>query len=184
MNILQLTPTDLTQEAVTDGMPWNIADTVRYIDRQSISTSQPLKSIFITNYNSGKPKITVSNKLILTNMAQTISGTITGISVHIESQRASRILDLVVQLTYNGNLIGDNKAILDIISDSSGAKSVLSGNNSQDYGSENDLWGTALTPNMINDPSFGIVIQFSSHLLYPCSDIAYIEYVSITGYSV
>ncbi|TNF30273.1 MAG: hypothetical protein EP314_01730, partial [Bacteroidetes bacterium] len=77
---------------------------------------------------------------------------ITGIEVSIErkAEYANSVEDAVVQLILNGNVIGQNKAI-------SGAWSTTE--TVVTYGGGNDMWGTTLTPDDVDDHEFGIRIQ-------------------------
>jgi len=47
------------------------------------------------------------------------------------------------------------------------------------YGSTDDLWGTNLTINDIQDPSFGVVVSLQSHPTIPHRDIGYIDQISL-----
>ena len=113
--------------------------------------------------------------------------TVTGIEFLLNVKRAARIEDLVIQLTLNGELIGDNRAstINPVQS------SMYTGGGPNDvplvpvgdnyiYGSSSDLWGTAgLTSTNIADATFGIVVSFKSNIIYPHSDTAYLDQASI-----
>jgi len=48
------------------------------------------------------------------------------------------------------------------------------------YGSPTDLWGTTgLTASNISNSTFGIVISFRSNVIYPHTDIAYVDQVGL-----
>jgi hypothetical protein len=112
---------------------------------------------------------------------------VTGIEFLLNVKRAARIEDLVIQLTLNGELIGDNRAstINPVQS------SMYTGGGPNDvplvpvgdnyiYGSSSDLWGTAgLTSSNIADATFGVVVSFKSNIIYPHSDTAYLDQASI-----
>jgi len=109
---------------------------------------------------------------------------LTGIEFQLGIQRAARIEDLLIQLTLNGELIGDNLASL--------VNPVQSNMYTGDfteplnpigdyniYGGATNLWGTTLTSIDITDPTFGVVISFKSNTTYPHSDIAYVDQAAV-----
>jgi len=114
-----------------------------------------------------------------------INRTVVGIELQLNVLRAARIEDLVIQLTLNGELIGDNYA--------STINPVQSNMYTGDYttpltpvedlsiyGNSADLWNThGLTAANIADSTFGIVISFRSNVIYPHRDIAYLNQASI-----
>ena len=91
--------------------------------------------------------------------------TISGITATINMNRGGRIADDTIQLVCNGDMIGENQAkpavIHNAIHDTSlmDIKSV--------YGGSSSTWGAELTRDMIQDPSFGIVIRYKSHPAWP-----------------
>jgi len=110
-----------------------------------------------------------------------------GIEFSLNIRRAARIEDLLIQLTLNGNLIGNNYAstINPVQSN------MYTGGGPNDvpltpvgdlnvYGGRSDLWGTTgLTAANIADPTFGIVVSFKSNIIYPHSDLAYISQAAL-----
>jgi len=110
---------------------------------------------------------------------------VTGIELQLNIQRSARIQDLLIQLTLNGQLIGDNYA--------SGVNVVQSDMYTGDftiplhpvgdlnvYGSSTDLWGTTgLTSADIANPTFGVAVSFSSNPIYPHRDICYLDQASL-----
>jgi hypothetical protein len=112
------------------------------------------------------------------------SSAVLGIELALTVHRASRIEDLIIQLTLKGNLIGNNLASLDNPVQSS----MYTGDNtvptpvgdSHIYGGSSNLWGTTgLTAADISDPTFGVVVSFKSNPIYPHSDLAYVDQASI-----
>lgn len=87
---------------------------------------------------------------------------ITGLQLDINGQRNGRIVDEIIQLTYLGNPIGSNN--FEYVTDSEGHLKIT---NETQYGGSTDLWGTELTPTMLQDPSFGVILKFQSHPYYP-----------------
>jgi hypothetical protein len=112
------------------------------------------------------------------------SNSILGIEVELGVQRAARIEDLIIQLTLDGQLIGDNRAstVNPVQSDMYTGDYTTPLNPVGDYniyGSGTDLWGTTLTANQVSNSSFGVVISFKSNQIYPHSDLAYLSQVGI-----
>jgi len=112
------------------------------------------------------------------------ANTLTGIEFQLNIQRAARIEDLLIQLTLNGELIGDNLA-----SSINPVQSSMYINDLKEpvdpigdyniYGGSNNLWGTTLSNTDVTDPTFGIVISFKSNQIYPHRDIAYVDQVAL-----
>jgi hypothetical protein len=112
-------------------------------------------------------------------------GTVAGIELQLDVQRVARIQDLLIQLTLNGVLIGDNRA--------STANPVQSNMYTGDfttpvdpvgdnhiYGGAADLWGTTgLTAANIADPTFGVAVSFKSNTIYPHRDLVYLNQVAL-----
>lgn len=136
-----------------------------------------------------KPLVHISNpacgdigsqtvSLVCTNLNATeLPDVITGISLRVSGQRNGRVVDKQIQLTYQGNTIGENK--VDYETDSEGHIFL---SNDTTYGGETDLWGVELTKEMIQDPSFGVILKFQNHPFYPHSCGMLLETVSITVY--
>ena len=114
-----------------------------------------------------------------------LSGTVIGIEFQLNILRSARIEDLIIQLTLNGELIGDNCAstVNPVQSDMYTGALLEPVNPVGDYniyGSPVDLWGTnGLTPTNLADPTFGIVISFKSNVIYPHTDMAYVDQVGL-----
>jgi hypothetical protein len=47
------------------------------------------------------------------------------------------------------------------------------------YGSSSDMWGTELVSSNVADPTFGVVISFRSNIIYPHTDLAYVDQVGV-----
>jgi hypothetical protein len=92
--------------------------------------------------------------------------TVNGIELKISMNRSGRITDETIQLCKNDVIIGDNHASLnlDLI---------------KIYGSETDMWGTNLTMQDIQDPSFGIVLRFQSHPNWPHKNSPLVDSVEL-----
>jgi len=145
---------------------------------------------------SKKPLYTVSGlwmEKFLSNTSQlwctgykipSSSGTIVGIELQLNIQRQARIEDLIIQLTLNGQLIGNNYAstINPVQSDMYTGELLEPLNPVGDlsiYGGPADLWGTTLTAANVADPTFGVVVSFKSNVIYPHSDTAYLDQASL-----
>lgn len=113
-----------------------------------------------------------------------ISGTITGVELALDIRRAARIEDLVIQLTLDGELIGDNLAsqINPVQADMYTAENTprqIPFNDYHVYGSADNMWGTELSNVDVSNPTFGVVISFQSNLIVPHKDIAYLDQVAL-----
>lgn len=135
-------------------------------------TTQPLS--LIANPATGDIR-TKTYSLIFTNFQIDPPETIQGISAFVRTKRNGRIVDEIVQLSYQGQPIGDNKS--SYITDPDGKFQI---NNDSTYGGESDLWGAELTPEILRDPSFGIILKFASHPYYPHKDQMILYGVSLT----
>jgi hypothetical protein len=103
--------------------------------------------------------------------------TITGLELRILSQRNGRIADDQIQLVYQGVAIGNNN--FNYYTDRDGNLTV---ENDATYGGPEDLWGAEITPEMIQDPEFGVILKFQSHPYYPHSSSMLINSVLLTIY--
>jgi hypothetical protein len=117
-----------------------------------VSLSKPLLHI------SRQPKNDIKMKtwyISATNFNfQNLPSIISGISFRFTVDRLGRVFDDTVQLTYNGELIGENKC-------SRTVDSV------QVYGGSTDLWTVTDIQDIIQDPSFGISVRMKSHPDWP-----------------
>ncbi len=109
--------------------------------------------------------------------AITLPETITGLQIDISGQRNGRIVDEIIQLTYQGSAIGNNNFVY--MTDPDGHLLIT---NQSTYGGPTDLWGTTLTPEIIQDPSFGVILKFQSHPYYPHSCGMFLDSVLFTVY--
>ncbi|MBP7114464.1 MAG: hypothetical protein KBA40_03355 [Candidatus Peribacteraceae bacterium] len=111
----------------------------------------------ISGFGSGIPAIT--EYLNATNFGFTIpdSATIDGVSVTLNRGSCmTQVTDAVIQLTTTSSTpVGENKADM-VTTWGQLASSTVS------YGGATDTWGLALTPSIINNTSFGIIIAASN----------------------
>lgn len=122
-------------------------------NNQGVSTITPLLHI------SRQPRNDIKMKTYYLRATgfnfDNMPGAVSGVKVRLTMNRQGRITDETVQLTTNETLIGENKAVLDL-------------NPTQIYGSETDLWSIEnISPALIQDSSFGIVLRFQSHPKWP-----------------
>jgi hypothetical protein len=182
-------PTTVSQVQTFDSInqlntiPWQNLDSIA--DASSwASTTKPLHTI------SGlwmEKFLSKTNQLWLTGFDFSGSGLLTGIEFRLAIQRAARIEDFVIQLTLNGELIGDNQAstVNPVESNMYTGDYMASPIPPQPvgdfniYGGSSDLWGTTLSSTDIQDPTFGIVISFKSNEIYPHTDLCYVNQVAL-----
>ena len=102
---------------------------------------------------------------------------IVGIGLDVAGNRNGRIVDQIVQLTYQGEPLGENN--FSYITDVEGHLPIT---NLSTYGGPTDLWGAQLTPEIVQDPSFGVILKFQSHPYYPHRDRMILDRVTLTLY--
>jgi hypothetical protein len=188
MNTQFYNPTSIIQEptpneldGIDESIPWVLNGIITQ-DNPAYS-SQPLytmSGLWMEKFLSKTHRLVCTNLNIPYDVRP-----IVGIEFLLDMNRSSRIEDLLIQLTLNGELIGDNAAspVNPVQSNMyTGENSPLLPiiGNYNVYGSPNELWGTSnLTTLDITDPSFGIVISFRSNQVYPHRDIVYIKQIGI-----
>ena len=120
---------------------------------------------------------TQTTTLVCTNFSIPTLSEINGIQLEIKAQRFGRIVDQLIQLTYQGSAIGQNKT--NYITDNLGTFPIT---NDSTYGGSTDLWGYDITPEMLNDPSFGVLLKFQAHPYYPCKQSMNLYTSTLTVY--
>jgi hypothetical protein len=177
--IQEVTPTDdyLMQPIIG----WNHNGAI--YDNNYAVTKQPLYTIsglWMEKYLSHTSELWCTGLNILDTEQSVV-----GIEFSLLMHRFSRIEDLRLQLTLNGEAIGDNMAspVNPVQSnmytgDNSPLLPIIGDSNI--YGSSTNLWGTTgLTSTNVSDPSFGIIISFRSNQVYPHRDIAQINQIAL-----
>jgi hypothetical protein len=106
-----------------------------------------------------------------------ITNPINGIEVQTIVRRKGRIMDETVQLSYQGNLIGENK-----INYGLDDLNHVPINNSTSYGGPTDLWDNQLTASILQDSTFGITLRFQSHLYYPHKETVLVDSIQLRVY--
>jgi hypothetical protein len=137
-------------------------------------TVEPLKHI--ANPASG-PIRDSTFALVCTGFNIPLLDEINGIEVRVTGQRNGRIADETIQLVYQDQAIGRNNFSYE--TDEEGRLPLF---NDTVYGGSEDLWGAEITPQILQDPSFGVILKFQSHPYYPHSSDMQIESVSLTVY--
>lgn len=134
------------------------------LDGKSLKTERDLIHI------ARDPKHDITDKtyyLKLTNFKfSNLPNILSGIELKMSINRFGRITDDTVQLILNDQLIGENIANLNL-----DMKKI--------YGTSSDLWGTNLTVESLNDPSFGVVLRFKSHPNWPHKSSPFIDAIEI-----
>jgi hypothetical protein len=115
----------------------------------------------------------VCSNFQITDLPQQISG----IELQLLTDRNGRIVDEIIQLTYQGQPIGSNNFVYK--TDSNGHLPI---NNTTTYGGPDDLWDAEITAEMLQDPSFGVILKFQSHPYYPHNSGMRLKAVSLTVY--
>jgi hypothetical protein len=102
---------------------------------------------------------------------------INGIELRVVGQRNGRIADEIIQLTYQDSAIGRNNFYYE--TDEEGRLPL---SNDTIYGSPTDTWGVDITPSIVSDPSFGVILKFASHPYYPHSSGLLLNSITLTVY--
>jgi hypothetical protein len=182
-------PTAINQVTITNditGIPsidWDFNSTQISENAQAMTKKRlyTISGLWMEKFLSNTSQLWCTNLNIPNNNRPVV-----GIELLLGIQRASRIEDLLIQLTLGSELIGNNYA--------STVNPVQSSMYTGDYmetpvqpvgdiglyGDSADLWGTTdLTSTNISDPTFGIVISFKSNQIYPHRDLAYVSQVGL-----
>jgi len=168
------TPTQISQyaedEAENIHVSWQEVDSfssLKFNDGRHVKTIRDLLHI------ARDPKHDILEKtyfLKLTGYNFTeVPNSLSGIQARIKMNRGGRITDDTIQLLLNDTPIGDNQANLDV--------SPI-----KIYGSDNNLWGGALSLSNVLDPTFGITLRFKSHPKFPHKTTPLIDTVELRIY--
>ena len=164
-----------------DSIDWNFDPST--LSPDAVATSK--KSLYTISGFWMEKFLSNTSQLWCTGYNIPNKGPVQGIELRLAIARAARIEDLLIQLTLNGDLIGDNLAsnINPVQSDVNTSDFTTPLNPVGDmhiYGAEDNMWGTTgLTAADIADPTFGVVISFKSNIIYPHRDIVYLSQASI-----
>lgn len=137
---------------------------LRNVDNRSVGTNGTL------SHTARSPKHDTNMKTYFLKATgfnfRNVPDVVSGIEVRLTTRRFGRVTDDTIQLTLNDELIGINKANVDLTP-------------TKIYGNETEQWNASLTTSSVTDPSFGIVIRFKSHPHWPHRDGAFIDAVEI-----
>ena len=152
---------------VEQHVPW-VEDKFIYVttdDANYLSTTHELLHIANSAVNNLKMK---TYFLYLTDFKISfLPDIISGVEVEVNMKRGGRITDDTVQLRYENEFMGENRATYTL-------------DNSTVYGSPTDLWDVpALDSSILTDQSFGVGIRFQSHPSWPHREHPMINYVRI-----
>lgn len=150
-----------------------VAPSVGFLANRRWSTVKDLTHI--ANPATGDIRSRTKSLICTDFKIETLPEIITGLKVDLVAQRNGRVADEIIQLTFQGELIGTNN--FNYYTDVEGHLKIT---NETSYGSETDTWGTELTPEMLRDPSFGLVLKFQAHPFYPHRSTMYLNAVSLT----
>ncbi len=109
---------------------------------------------------------------------------VVGIEALVVVQRLSRVQDLVIQLTLDGELVGDNLAstINPVQSNQYTGEyddPLIPVGDVHVYGSPTELWGRAWTSSEIANSTFGLAVSFKSNQIVPHRDLVYLDQVAL-----
>ena len=170
-------PTTVTQTGEEPNVAWigtgGDGSNLISIDKK-IRTSKELKHI--SNPASGDLRDSTYT-LVYTGFQISELSAVNGVVLRVVAQRNGRIADNTIQLTYQGSAIGQNNFYYQ--TDDEGRLPLF---DDTTYGGSEDLWGAELTPELLQDPSFGVILKFASHPYYPHSSGMRIDSVSLTIY--
>lgn len=148
-------------------VPWVDIDNfaaLKNLDAKSVKTARDLVHI------ARDPRHDVQEKTYFLRLTDfdfiNLPSTLTGIQAKITMNRYGRITDDTIQLCAGGNLVGRNRASLEI------PPTAV-------YGGENDIWNSNLTMTDIANSTFGIVLRFRSHPDWPHKCSAMIDAVEL-----
>jgi hypothetical protein len=164
-------PNTITQYAEPGGEDGHVSwlevdnfNSLKAFDGKSVRTNRDLIHI------AREPRRDITEKtyyLKITNFNfLRLPQTLSGIELKISMNRVGRITDDTVQLCLNDGLVGLNHASRDL--------SLI-----KIYGNETDKWGTNLTMQDIQNPSFGVVLRFQSHPNWPHKSTPLVDSVEL-----
>jgi len=130
-----------------------------------LSTKSELLHIANPSVNDLKMK---TYYLYLTNFNITgLPDVVSGVEVQIDMKRGGRITDETIQLRYNNEFIGVNRASYPL-------------DNNTLYGGPTDLWELdSISTDIITDPSFGLGIRYQSHPFWPHKEHPMLNYIML-----
>jgi hypothetical protein len=131
----------------------------------NVNTVIPIKS---TALSTGQLLSTGSRSLVFRDFGIVNPGTVQGVELDLEITRLARVQDKTIQIWYNGQTVGRNRADL-----AAGDRHI--------YGGQNDLWDT--TGIDVTSAGFGFLIDLQPHTEYPSSNTVYLRRLSLRLYT-
>lgn len=163
-------PNSVTQDyEVVEHIPWNDVNnfsTLKHPDGNFCTLSAPLLHIANSYTNDVKMKTWYLYLTQFNISSAAIPASISGLEVELNMNRGGRITDDTIQLLYNGNLIGENRADFDL-----SPKKL--------YGGVTDLWGITPTISLLTNSTFGVAVRFQSHPSWPHNEYPRIDYIRV-----
>lgn len=145
---------------------------LNYDDFNNIKTKNG-KSVRLTKdlqHIARDPKHDLKNKTYFLKCTNfnfvNLPSVINGIELKITANRFGRVTDDTIQLCLDENLIGANKASLDL--------SLI-----KTYGGTDDIWNTNLQIADLQNSTFGVILRFRSHPDWPHSSNVLIDAIEI-----
>ena len=138
---------------------------LRNLDGGSVCTQKPLLHIA----RSPKHDILMKTYFLKTTgfQFQDLPDTISGIECRLTMNRSGRIMDDVISLSYNNDTLGENQATMELAP-------------IKVYGSDTSIWkSSTITPEMIQDSSFGVILRFRSHPSWPHKSTPLVDAVEL-----
>lgn len=168
---------DIVSEAPDQEITWRSSPSRNVDDllQQKWTTVRSLKHI--ANPASGNIRERTRSLICTQFQITDLPNEISGLQLDIVAQRNGRIVDELVQLTFQNQAIGKNNFVYH--TDSEGHLKIT---NETSYGGPTDLWEVDITHELLRDPSFGIILKFQSHPYYPHSVGMILDSVSLTVY--
>ena len=178
-------PTEVTQVAEDPShIPWDNTGNfwlIKSYDKGHVKTMSPVAHV--VNSSTG-PRLNKTNYLYCTGFNFNIPEKLYGIEVKLVMNTGGRVMEDTIQLRWNNNWIGLNRA-------SDNIDSIKRIGQITSISDENPYWGITIqdlntsTANLswfkacISDPSFGIGLRFKSNNTIPHSTTPMVEYVAI-----
>ena len=148
-------------KTIIENPDYNFADSNTSAGNRNVIGS--VKELTHVSNASFGPKLDKTYYLKCTNFGFSgLTDALTGITLLLDTQRNGKIVDETVALIYQDQVISKNKTDL-----STQYEGHLRNGNIQTYGGETDLWEAELTNEMVMDPSFGVLLRFTSNPMYP-----------------
>lgn len=172
MTTLWTTPRTISQYAEQDSEDIHVRwdDSNGFVDLMS-ANEQGVGTLDSLYHIARSPKTDLTNKTFYIKATgfnfSYIPDEISGIEVRVKMNRRGRVTDDTVQLCYEDNVIGENKADLTILP-------------VKVYGGSNDTWHiTSVASIDLTSGLLGVILRFKAHPKWPHRDAAFIDSVEM-----